>query len=57
MKDDKGIGKYKGNRGKRWVSCVQPGLLVGCAPWARVIPAAVSKVLLFFRFEIVLKCC
>ena len=48
MKDDKGVGKYKGNGGKRGVSCVQPGLLVGCAPWARVIPAAVSKVLLFF---------
>ena len=52
MKDDKGVGKYKGNRGKRWVSCVQPGLLVGCAPWARVIPRAVSKVLLFLGLKL-----
>ena len=44
MKDDKGVGEYKGNCGKRGIGCVKPGLLVGCAAWARVIPGAVSKV-------------
>jgi len=38
MKGDKGVGQYKGNGGKRGISCVQPGLLVGCAAWAWVVP-------------------
>ena len=39
MKGDKGVGQYKGNGGKRGISCVQPGLLVGRAAWAWVVPA------------------
>ena len=50
MKGDKGVGQYKGNGGKRGISCVQPGLLVGRAAWAWVVPAGELVVRSFCLF-------
>ena len=55
MKGDKGVGQYKGNGGKRGISCVQPGLLVGRAAWAWVVPAGelvVRSVCLFVFIQV-----